>query len=96
MLVSFSIKPGDETDQTEPPNLLTKQNWTVSTKLFFLQNFTLTQLSLRLGLGTLASLSRFRPLTRVLLTDLNQQEIKELLAGFYSFSTEVLPSQNVK
>ena len=26
MLVSFSIKPGDKTDKTERPNLLTKQN----------------------------------------------------------------------
>ena len=30
------------------------------------------------------------------LTDLKQEEIKELLAGSYNFPAEMLPSQNLK
>ena len=85
MMVSFSIKPGQQTDETEYPNLVTKQNSKVSikaflsAKLYWYPNST----QARTRYFTLVTLSTFRPLRRGSQTDLKQQEIKELLAGSY-------------
>ena len=67
MMVSFSIKTGDQNDEIESPNLVKKT-----------EEFTGEYQSLFYFLeGVLRNLK-----WRGLLTDL-QQELKELLAGFY-------------
>ena len=73
--MSFLIKPSDQTDETESPNLDNKTELKGVPKLFF---------------HSVRCSEKFQ--MEGLLTDLQQQEIKELLAGSFNFSTEVLPS----
>ena len=82
--VSFSIKPGDQTNETESPNLVNNnksdrqdsKRWVP--KLFFL--------SIRCS-------EKFQ--TEWVTNWSKTTEIKELQGGSFNFSAEVLPSQNV-
>ena len=74
-MVSFSIKPGGQTDKSESPNYVNKAELIGEYQSFsqfllgILRNFKL----------------------RGLLTDLKQHQIKELLAGSDKFLAKVLP-----
>ena len=79
-MVSSSIKPGDQTDETESPNL----NLVNKTELKGEYQSSFYKVFWEISNGG------------DVLTDLKQEEIKELLAGSYNFSAEMLPSQNLK